>query len=478
MAALVVVVRTLSPGVPDSGDGVAHYMHARYFWQEPEAALSQWAKPIFSMLASPFAQLGLWGMAAFGAVCAIATCATIMAFLDEQRSRQWRWAVPVLLFFVPVYVMPVLSGLTEPLFGLASVLVVFFLWRKRYVATMVLMGCLPFVRPEYAAFAPFILAWVVWRRAWRALPWGLLAVIIYSLASWVLLGRPLAFFLDHIYVGNDLYGRGDGWLFCDNIDAMYGLPFKRAVVVAAALWGVLLWRDRERRVQHLFLGTCTLLPAIGIFALHSYAWWHGGMASFGLLRVIATTVPLLVLFVVYMLAHTWAFFLPEGKWGPWAVAGLVLVYGNTAYHELRHRQILPVPDDDLQRTVREAAAYINAHREPGEKIIYLHPYLGALCDRDPWDPDSARSLFGTGSLTEMHIHHGDWVAWDAHFAANEGGLELDLLLNDPRFRPVAEFTPPHEIKTLGGRPYSIHLFQRDTAWTRAGEYRSRPEPPR
>ena len=49
------------PGHPDAGDGVNHYQHARYAWQHAEVALSQWGKPVFSLLASPFSMLGLTG---------------------------------------------------------------------------------------------------------------------------------------------------------------------------------------------------------------------------------------------------------------------------------------------------------------------------------------------------------------------------------------------------------------------------------
>lgn len=466
LAALIVLVRVLSPGVPDTGDGVAHYQHAHYFWHSADAALSQWGKPLFSLLSSPFAALGLWGMTVFAAECGVVSCVAVMAFAPDERRRGWAWVVPVLLFSVPVYVHTLLCGLTEPFFGLMTVLIVWSLWKERFTVAMVLLSLMPFVRPEYAAFAPFALAYVLWRKAWNALPWGLTGVVLYSLASAVLHGHPLAFFTDHTYVGNSIYGHGDARLFYDNIDAMYGLPFKRALLVAVLAWAVISWRDREHRRAHLTLGLLTLLPAIAIFSLHTYAWWHGGMASLGLLRVMATTVPLLVLFVAYVLAHAWALFVPAARWSPWVLGAAFLVYGNTAFHELRRREPMPVAEDDIQHTVREASAFLQTHRTHGQRLYYLDPYLGTLCDRNPWDGDSARFLQGMGVLSDaQEIKDGDWVVWDAHFAAHEGGVPLDSLAGDPRFTRIATFAPATPVQVFGGMPYAIHLFQRSrTGW--------------
>lgn len=460
LSAMVVVLRVLSPGVPDTGDGIAHYQHARYFWSEPMAALSQWGKPVFSLLASPFAQFGMWGISLFGALCTALAAWVTMDLLNGSRERAWRWAVPVLLCCVPVQVSTVFAGLTEPLFGLASVLVVHALWHRRHVLAMILVSLFPFIRPEYAAFMPFVLALLLLRKAYRALPWGLLGIVFYSLASAIFLGQPWAFFTQQTYLGKDVYGRGSIWHYADQLDAIYGMPFTYAVALAIAAALVLLWRDREGRRSLLEMTWLTLLPAASIFALHSFAWWKGGMASLGLIRVMATTVPLLVLFSTFVFARCWSRWMPVGRWGYIALSAAVAIYGYHAVQTVFRELIIPFPGDEVQHTQRKVADFLVAHRGPGQRIIHLDPFIGALCKLNPWDPSSTVNLSSVDDLQRSgQLEPGDWLVWDGHFAASEGRATLDSFLHDRRLSHVAEFLPRIPVE-FRGKPYSIHVFQR------------------
>ena len=461
IAGTLLVVRVLSPGIPDAGDGVNHYQHARYFWQHAEVALSQWGKPVFSLLASPFSMLGLWGMAAFNALVATATCWAIMRALG-RRLQAWWWLVPVVLLTSPQYVHTVLAGLTEPLFGLCAVLVVWALMERWHTVAMVLVSVSPFVRPEYAAFAPFAVGLVVWRRDFKALPWLLTGVFIYSSLAGILLGKPLMFFDEHTYAGKDTYGPGDLFHFFHRFDKTFGLPMKQTLIASVLLLPLLLWRDVEGRVRHLELTALTLLPAVGMFALHSYAYWKGGLGSLGLLRVLATTVPLLVLFMVHVLGSLWTLLVPSRQWNRVLLFLLVLLYANAGYHELLHRLRLPMPDDEVQRIQREASDLVNERRAPGERVITMDPLVALYTGVDPWAPEEYLPIDGHWRLVEHSegARAGDWIVWDAHFAANQSGVSADTLMNDPRFRPVAVLEPPTPLTTLGGRVYEMRVFQR------------------
>ena len=470
IAGTLLVVRVLSPGIPDAGDGVNHYQHARYFWQHAEVALSQWGKPVFSLLASPFSMLGLWGMAAFNALVATATCWAIMRALG-RRLQAWWWLVPVVLLTSPQYVHTVLAGLTEPLFGLCAVLVVWALMERWHTVAMVLVSVSPFVRPEYAAFAPFAVSVVIMRRELKALPWLLLGVALYSVLTGVLLGKPLMFFEEHTYAGKDMYGPGDLLHFAHKLDVTFGLPLKRMMLVPVLVFPVLLWRDVGGRRRHLELTALTLLPAVGIFALHSYAYWKGGMGSLGLVRVMATTVPWLVLFMVHVLGSLWSLLMPSRWWSRTVLALFVLLHGNVGYHELRHRLRLPYADDEVQRVQREAADLVNERRAPGERVITLDPLVALHTGVDPWDPDAYLPIDGFWRLVHPEgARAGDWIVWDAHFAANQAGVSADTLMKDPRFRPVAVLEPPMPLTTLGGHLYGMRVFQRSAGdWEQVKE---------
>ncbi len=440
LGVLCVVLRLCSPGLPEGGDDVMHYLHARYFWTHAQAALSEWGKPVFSLLASPFAQVGQWGMTVFSASCAVATCALMMAWSGTIPRMGWGWLMVPMLMLTPIYFHSVVRGLTEALFGLWTCATILLLWRRRHVAGMALASFFPFVRPEYIVFVPLVAGWVAWRRDFRALPWAGLGLALYVLCCGLFLGDPFIFFRNSTYVGNTLYGRGSAWLFVENIDAMYGLPLKRAFLVSALLLPLVIWRDPTRRGQHLFVLSMTFLPALLIFAIHSYAWWQGGRASLGLLRVIATTVPLVVLFTVHTLASAWDLWMPTKRWTTIAFVALVLFYANTGYHELVHRQEIPVRAKPVHQVQQEAALFVNTINLSGERVFFADPSIALLCELDPWNPESATFMSGgQGERAYAHIERGDLMVWDQQFSAGEGALPLEHLFNDERLHLEKEF---------------------------------------
>lgn len=465
LAAVVVILRVLSAGMPGGGDAVEHYLHARYYWHHAEAALNEWGKPTFSLLASPFAQLGLEGMALFCACCALATALLIFRYLKAPNVLAWRWAVPLLLFSPPVYVETVFAGLTEPLFGLCSVAIVLLLIDQRYRSAMILTSFLPFVRPEYAAFAPFAIGVVLWQRKWTALAWLPLGTVLYVAVCGWLAQDPWRMFTQTTYLGVTGYGQGSSWWFIVRAWDIYGAAFPAVLLMAGLGWAFLVWKRPALRLRHLLVAWLTLLPAVAILALHSYAWYHGGMGSLGLLRVMATTVPLLVLFIVHVFTTLWAGWEgPSARWKAGLLPALLAVYGVLAYTSLHDRVRLPMPLDEVQRLQHRVAAWVEDQGPSRGRLVTRDPTLVMLCGLDPWDSNATIELQADGGrIAGPDLHHGDLVVWDAHFAANEGGAPIERLDENPLLRPLATFEPDVPFTILGGGLYYIRAFRVDTS---------------
>jgi hypothetical protein len=363
-----------------------------------------------------------------------------------------------------------MSGLTEPLFALLAVLSVVLVLNNRWSLALAIASFLPYSRPEHVALIPFMVGFTLLHRKWRALPWIALGTLVYAIASAIVFHDPLKVLLSDPYTGVDVYGTGPAMHFVDRMDEIIGVPLKWATLFAVICWPVLWWKDRERRSVHLGVLLLTLLPALAILCIHSYAWWKGGHGSLGLLRVLATGVPLLVLFVAQVIASLWELFVPER--GGWKIVGaLVLVaYGSFAYADFRVQLLLPFPEDPVQRTELLAAPVIKEKLTGDTRLYMLDPYLLALCDVDPWNSDRVRMLYGMGSLAKGgSIRPGDLVVWDGHFCQNEGGVPLDSLLLGDRFEPLVKFAPEEKPIMLGGMAYEIDLFRYAPAehlWTR------------
>src|SRR5262249_11245842 len=134
---------------------------SRYSWKHPELFLYNWGKPFFTLLSSPFTQLGWPGMIAFNVSCGVAT-----AYLTYRCRRTLR--IPhsvlsiVLLALMPVYFRQIPTGLTEPLFALVVALSGYLFLSGRVVAACLVISFLPLVRTEGLVVLPlFLVALIV-----------------------------------------------------------------------------------------------------------------------------------------------------------------------------------------------------------------------------------------------------------------------------------------------------------------------------
>ncbi len=457
LGAVGVVVRTLSSGIIESGDGVHHFEIAANSWDHPELFLNKWGKPLFTLLASPFAQLGLWGMTLFNALCFIGTCWAADGIL-KRAGIAARWLFPPVLLLVPVYGTMVLGGMTEVLFGLLTILAIRAAFEDRPVLFALIVSLMPFSRPEYVGFLPFALLWVLYGRAWHALPVFLAGHLIYALFAFLVLNDPLSAFHDDPYTGaQDIYGSGRMDHFITNTDVIYG-PLWVAFLIAIGVAGT-TWRwPRSTPYNGWLLTWLAVLPAIAIVLVHSVLWWQGLKGSLGLIRVLATTAPMLALFTCYTIVRACriAFRLPQFHIMLSVLAGLLYLSAAAATF-LEHRP-LPVEPDEQHMFINSVSDRINLIREENTRVIYHSPYIGHRIGVDPYSPSSVASI--DQNRPDLGLNEGDLVVWDAHFSPNEGHTSLEWLLQHPALRFVERHEAPMPMIVLGGRQFEIFVFER------------------
>lgn len=452
-AAAAVVMRLLSPGILEMGDGVLHYQMARYAWEHPELLLDHWGKPLFTLLASPFAQLGHWGMTLFNAVCFTLTCWAADRMLRD--AAPWtRWLFAPALLLAPAYGTMVLEGMTEVLFGLLCTVTLVGLYTGHVRTAVIVASLLPFARPEYVSVWPLLLLWLAWQRQWSAMPLLLAGHAVYALVGAAVLGEPFWAFTRDPYTGAEvIYGSGTPWHFVEQLDAVYGWPL--LVLAALALPAALLLRpmdpDKERERRTLWL--LAFLPVLGILVVHSILWWQGAKGSLGLTRVLATAAPLLVMFALWMVGRAWRR-MTGGLWAMQLMGALVVVaYGIAAAQALVQVQPLPVQAGAYQRFMDRVGVAVGEKAAHYGSVIAFHPYVAYRAGLDPFDLQRVqRSLPGNG------VQQGDLLVWDAHFGPNEGGVPLEQLLGDTTLQVLDVMVPEERMEMLGGHPMEVFLF--------------------
>lgn len=452
-AAAAVIMRLLSPGILEMGDGVLHYQMARHAWEHPELLLDHWGKPLFTLLASPFAQLGHWGMTLFNALCFAATCWAADRILRDGAS--WaRWLFAPALLLSPAYGTMVLEGMTEVLFGLLCSVVVLGLYTGHAHRAVVVASFLPFARPEYVAVWPMLLVWLAWRRRWSAIPLLAVGHAVYALVGAIAWGEPFWAFTRDPYTGAaDIYGSGGPWHFVQQLDLVYGWPLLVLTVLAVPAALLLHPMDPDRVTSRRTLVLMGMLPVLVILLVHSILWWQGAKGSLGLTRVLATGAPLLVLFGLWMVGRVWR--LGSGGHPLAQVVGAVLAgaYTVAAAHALVAVVPLPAQAGAYQRFVDRVGDAVHQRAADHDRVIVFHPYVAHRAGLDPFDAEHTwRSWPPKGAMK------GDLVVWDAHFGPNEGGVPLDRLLNDSSLNLLQVIVPDERMEVLGGHTMEAFLF--------------------
>lgn len=144
--------------------------------------LHHWAKPVFVLLSAPFAQFGFSGIEIFNCLCA-----TLTALLTFYTARQLKVRQPylvfLLLFFAPFYFQLIFSGLTEYLFGLATIAGIYFTSREKHLPALLIVSFLPLMRSEGLLIMGVFGLYYLINRKFKFLPLLLAGQLVYSLAG-------------------------------------------------------------------------------------------------------------------------------------------------------------------------------------------------------------------------------------------------------------------------------------------------------
>lgn len=120
----------ITEGTGGTGDTLLHFYYAQASWHEPIHFFNLWAKPLFTLFASPFAQFGFDGIQVFNAICG--TGAVFLASLCAKNlGKGFYYLLPLLAFIAPGFHSYLFSGLTEPFSALVLIAVVYLLLKNQ-----------------------------------------------------------------------------------------------------------------------------------------------------------------------------------------------------------------------------------------------------------------------------------------------------------------------------------------------------------
>lgn len=422
-------------GTGNSGDSVLHFLYAKYACTPPENFFNHWAKPLYVLLASPFAQLGFTGIKIFNSLI---TFFTLIYTYKVAVSLGYKNSVIVvlLMLFTPLYYVSTYTGLTEPLFALIQILALFFLLNKKAVLACILISFLPFVRSEGLIIMGVFGLYFLLKKQWKYLPLLLVGHVIYSIAGYFIYQDILWVFNKIPYATmSSIYGEGHLGHFFEQLIYVLGIP------VYLLLWlGVLavLWKLYKNQLSKEE-GIIVSLGFVFFFVFHTLFWYLGIFGSMGLNRVFIAVIPLIALLSLAgfnFLTGLSNYLLKKYNW---IFISLILAYivvfpftSNPAAIDWKNDMM----KTEEEKVADSVAEYIQESFPDVKTFVYVHPYFGLALDIDHFDNEKHLNL---RMDVVDHLESGDLIIWDDWFAVVDNGVSRQMLDRREDLKLVKEF---------------------------------------
>ncbi|MES2882052.1 MAG: hypothetical protein V4676_07885, partial [Bacteroidota bacterium] len=453
-----VIMIFVAKGTGDEGDSVMHYLFARHSWQYPEHFFNQWAKPVYVLIASPFAQLGFNGMKFLNVL--VSTLTLYFTYRSAQKFNiPYPWLAPLCMVFSPFLMVVSLSGLTEPLFALWLVSGVYVLQSKKLLTGFLFLSFLPFERSEGLIVLSVLVVFLLWKKWYKYIPVLLAGHIVYSVAGYFVHHNFLWVFNTLSYaVLSSAYGQGTWSHF------FYGMPEVIGKVLCVFLilgfvYGCVQAARKYLYKQKAAISTEEIFLVYGIFIMyfigHTAFWALGIFNSFGLIRVMVGILPLIAI----ICARGFNFFGSLSTLLPYKVVVYIVLVLVMAYPFLgrkysfnwqNHFSLKPdqVAEDRLANFVK-----INYPNYKDHLFYYEACYVSVALGINFFDTTKHQRLLG--SFEKNNFAKGSFIVWDDWFAPQEGRVKEADLLNDPRF----ELLKAEEEPDFWGGKRRVDLFR-------------------
>lgn len=445
----------LSKGVLEPGDGIVHYYIAKYAPYRPALFLDHWGKPFFTLLSSPFAQIGFPGMIIFNSILFVITSLFIFLWAIKKRNP-FSWIAPWLLLSSLVYMDMVNAGMTEILFGTILTITIYLFFNKRYTWGSILFSFAIFSRPEGNIILPIFFTFLLWKKQWKSLPFLGTGFIIYSIVGYFHYGDILWFFSKNPYPKKvPFYGNGELFHFIKYYLDIWGTVMMILCLSASIFLVCSLATDRRKKaLEYLWL---LVFPSLAVLCVHSYIWWKGIHGSLGLIRVIATIVPLftiLSLFSLHRMQKNLLAWVPE-KYLFFSAIPLSIVLTFFLYNTRGFKR-LPIQETPYQVMASRAAKWYLDYQKRS-KVYYSDPYFLFKTGLGPFDQTLAQNFHVLDNENPaLNRISGEIIVWEAHHGPNDGNISKEKITENPDLEVLKIILPEHgEQRTFKGDLYEI-----------------------
>ena len=444
-----------SEGFVGDADSVTHYRFSRYSWRFPAFLLDHWAKPVFTLITSPFAQFGHTGVSVFNLLSGIAS--TWLVWLSAKKlGYSNRLLLPFLVFFTPIYTVLVISGQVEVLFGLFIMATVWLCLDKKYLWAAVVISFSHLVRTEGIIIIPIIGLFFLVKKQYRQIPWLLTGTIVYSIVGYFHFGDFFWLITQMPYTGKaEIFGTGSFWYYFDVWPKIFGVV--NYLLIPLGILAILFKLLRKRESRHLDEAILIILPFVIYFMAHVVMWYTGIGRSLGMYRYMVSIVPVGALLSLRGFNAIFDFlerFTRSKIAGYFFGVVVMALFISIPFQRYR----IPQKLDGMNIVMKQAADFMISEKLNQNKLYYSDPAFEMFLVLDPFDDSKSRFRLPASSRPHHEVKPGEIVVWEGHFMALEG-VKLEDLQNSPYYEMLGLFEPAHPF-TIFETDYKVAVFRR------------------
>lgn len=289
-----VVLAFAFDGTNGSGDTVFHYLMAKYSWQHPYLFFDHWGKPVFTMLSSPFAQLGFNFVKLYNILIYFGAFLITLKLAQLTLPAYAWWTLPI-FFCAPDAVGAMFSSLTEPTFAILFAWSLWALKNNHWTMGICVASFLPMARSEGLVVLFVYAVYILLNQKYYHLPLLLFGQFVIALAGigvyenifWVFTEMPYA-------TTQSNYSSGSIWHYSRSLPYVLGIA-SSVLLYFAFVWYVLRMAKKlfvqcnwtfTRNIRFLIYGSF----AAFLFS-HSLLFYLGSFNDMGLIRVFTAMMP-------------------------------------------------------------------------------------------------------------------------------------------------------------------------------------------
>lgn len=435
---LLIIVNIINQSTYDTGDSIMHFLYARNAPNHPMLYLEHWGKPLFTLLASPFAMFGWTGMKLFNLLVVILT-ACVTASVSEKLFKGSRGISAIFFIGAPNILLITSSGLTEPLFGLILILALYAEVLHKYWLSAIIISFSLFSRSEGQIILIVWACWSIYNLRWKQLPFFMTGFLLYAIIGFLSEYNDFWWYFTKNPYDQErfVYGSGDWDHFIKSFIYLTGpfITFFAALGVVVSLVKsiprFILEKDHLQGIRVL-----AFLCLSGYLFFHSYAWASGQFGSYGLLRVIMGIYPFAVIVILSGFYQLRSFLYGKAQLiFTYLVLFLVCLFPFSGM-KYSIRQVDLKPNPSLLQ-MQECLADIDKNEFP--ELVSAAPLPAFVLGVDYFDETKFQYLNSSETILALN---GAYIVWDHHFAGSDLKLPAHLFLSEPsRFELIKTCVP-------------------------------------